>query len=144
MWRAIVAMAHADKVIEPEEKEMIENYLSRVPFSDKQRQVLLGDIEKQRDVAQMFEFVTEPEDQGDFFQFARMMVWSDGDFDAQEKKILEHLEKNQMKSLNHARLEELVRLSRQDSKLRRLREDEAFEDEARNKLSLGAILGKFL
>lgn len=144
MWRAIVAMAHADKIIEPEEREMVENYLDKVPFSKKQREVLLADLQKQKDVALMFEMVTDPEDRSAFFQFARMMVWSDGDLDAQEKKILDHLEKSQMNSLNSDWLEEMVRLSRQDSRFSRLKEDEAFERDARNKLSMGAMLGKFL
>jgi uncharacterized membrane protein YebE (DUF533 family) len=143
MWRAVVAMAHADKIVEPEEKELIESYLSKIPFSEQQKEILRRDLEKQRDVAQMFELITDPEDQGEFFQFARMLVWSDGDYDAQEKKILEYLEHIQMRSLNRDRLREMVKLSRQDSRLQRLREDEMLAGEASHRLSIGAIFKSF-
>lgn len=143
MWRAVVAMAHADKTIEPAEKEMIENYLDKVPFSPKQREVLKKDLEKQRNVGQMFELVTDPEDQGEFFNFARMLVWSDGDFDAQEKKILGYLEKTHLRSLNHARLTQMVRLSRQDARLNRLKENETFQREASGKLGIGSMFANF-
>jgi uncharacterized membrane protein YebE (DUF533 family) len=139
MWRAVVAMAHADKVIEPEEKEFIENYINRLPFSEKQRETLRRDLEKQRDVAQMFELVTEPEDQSEFFMFARMLVWSDGDYDAQEKKILEYLESTQMRSLNHDRLEEMVRMSREDAILQRISENKELEKDASGMLGIKAI-----
>lgn len=43
-----------------------------------------------------FIYSIDPRDKKDFFKFARVLSWSDGDFDAQEKHIVETLEKIHM------------------------------------------------
>lgn len=144
MWRAVVAMAHADKIIEPAEVEAVEQYLSVIPFSDEQKRILREDLEQGKDVSKMFDLVTDTKDRVDFFQFARMIVWSDGDLDAQEKRILEKLEKKQAESLDHKNLKEMVRKSRLDSRIDRVVEDAGFAQDAGNRLGIWAIISKLI
>lgn len=93
MWRAIFAMAHADGVVTPEETEFLTEYMTSMPFSDEQRKTLMDDLGRPQDIGDMFSKIEDPADRTRFFFFARMLVWSDGDFDAQERRILDKLKK---------------------------------------------------
>lgn len=140
MWRAVFAMAHADHVVTEEERGFVQNYLIHVPFSDEQRVVLLSDMNDPQDVSEMFSMVSDPEDQGQFFQFARELVWCDGDLEAQEKAIKERLESRQIDKVGLAKMENELRKSRADSKMQKTAEGRAFDEEAKATLGFGSFL----
>ena len=140
MWRAVIAMAHADKYLAPQEEEFVDQYLSHVPFSSSQKQILIDDILNPKSVVQMFDKIEAPEDQGEFFSFARMMAWCDGDFHRQEEEILNKLKEAQMSALDPDRLKDMVANTRNSGRLQRFQERRKFEEEAHDKLSLGAII----
>ena len=94
MWRAVVAMVHADGVVTPHELNFINRYISDLSLSREQLQQIADDLKIEQDVYQMFSLIKTPEDKRDFFALARALSWCDGDFDAQEEKILEQLELN--------------------------------------------------
>lgn len=94
MWRAVFAMAHADGVVTPHEIDFLHNQMRDIPFSDGQLQTLAGDLGAAQDIHVMFRQITNPQDRADFFKFARVLSWSDGDYDAQEQHILETLEQD--------------------------------------------------
>jgi len=106
MWRAIVAMVHADGIVTPQELAFVQENTKDLPFTDAQRQVLISDFQTPRDVFTMFSQVTSPKDRRDFFILARALCWSDGDYDRQEKNIMEVLEGFQIESEDRALLEE--------------------------------------
>ncbi len=91
MWRTIVAMVHADGVITPHEVSFIREYTQDVPMSPGQSDQLNRDLKAPQNVYQMFEQITQPVDQRDFFALARLLCWSDGDFQKQEQAILSML-----------------------------------------------------
>jgi hypothetical protein len=93
MWRAVFAMAYADGSLALEEQGLLYDYLDTVPFSDEQLEILREDVATPQDVDEMFLRVTEPEDRRIFFEMARTLVWCDGDYDAQEKVIIERLKR---------------------------------------------------
>lgn len=104
MWRAVFAMAHADGHVSDEERRFMENYLAGLALTDEQRQILTLDITQVQDVAHMYGKITSEKDTEDFFSFARLLVWCDGNFDEQEKRIMEMLRKRQDTPLGTERL----------------------------------------
>ncbi|NCC21325.1 MAG: TerB family tellurite resistance protein [Alphaproteobacteria bacterium] len=113
MWRAIFAMAHADGIVTAEESEFMTEYLEHVDFSDAQRKILEEDMRSQQSVPDMFAKITEQSDRSQFFYFARLLAWCDGDFDAQEQAILDKLKVSHLAGLDM----ELISKSVRDSAL---------------------------
>lgn len=93
MWRAVVAMVHADGVVTPHELSFIHDHISRLELSDGQLDVIKQDLKTAQDVYERFMVISDLEDQRDFFALARALSWCDGDFASQEQNILRHLQK---------------------------------------------------
>ncbi len=93
MWRAVIAMVHADGVVTPHETAFIQDSIKDLGLSQKQIEILSDDLQTPQDSYIMFSKITDPEDKEDYFSLARAIGWSDGNFDKQEKLILKNLEK---------------------------------------------------
>jgi uncharacterized membrane protein YebE (DUF533 family) len=91
MWRAIVALVHADGLQHPEEDAFIQEKIAVLPFTEEQKQVLNEEMKNPSDVNDLFQQITHSGDRSQFIYFARLLFWSDGDFDAQEEHILKFL-----------------------------------------------------
>ncbi|HPF77947.1 MAG TPA: hypothetical protein PLF01_01525 [Alphaproteobacteria bacterium] len=96
MWRAVVAMVHADGVVTPHELAFVNDYLADIDLSAEQIEMVGHDLQTPQDVYEMFARITDRQDKKDFFALARALSWCDGDYDGQEKIIIEHLEKVHM------------------------------------------------
>lgn len=94
MWRAVVAMIHADGVVTPHELAFVHDYMKDLELSEEQKSIIHEDTEQPQLVHEMFGKIQDVQDRKEFFALARALSWCDGDFDAQEAKILEHLEQN--------------------------------------------------
>lgn len=140
MWRAVIALAHADNRIDDQEREFADNYLVHVPFSDEQKVMLRRDLDKAQDVQAMFNKITDRADQAEFFEFARMIVWCDGNLDEQEDKIFEYVKDAQMFTLNEAEMRKIVRETRESGKAQRAAEDAQFEADADKLLGFRAVI----
>lgn len=105
MWRAVIAMTHADGVVTPHEISFINEHMYNFDLTDDQKNQIAEDLRSAQDIFQMFEEIESDEDRKDFFVLARAISWSDGDFDAQEQKILNQLTLNdsQKRLLNESR-----------------------------------------
>lgn len=88
MWRALFALVHADGVVTAEEIRFMAEILEDIPFNGEQRIILNQDITQAQDVTEMFASIADPEDQAAFFEFARELVWVDGDYGAEEQEIM--------------------------------------------------------
>lgn len=139
MWRAVIALVHADHVVTPEEKELAESYLANVSFSEEQGKTLQEDLLEAQNIEEMFNQITEPSDQGEFFGFARMMVWCDGDYDRQEEEIFERLKNIQMNRINPEELKSTIQESRRFFDMERLKENAEFHEEAKDLVSLSRL-----
>jgi uncharacterized membrane protein YebE (DUF533 family) len=106
MWRAVVAMAHADGIVTPHEINFLLEQIKNLTLSPGQLQTLAGDLSMPQDIHTMFTHITDANDKRDFFKFARILSWSDGDFDAQEQHILDVLEQDLKDDDNRRILEE--------------------------------------
>ena len=106
MWRAVVAMMHADGVVTPHELSFINSHIDDLPLSEDQNKILHDDIQTAQDPYEMFAHINNVNDKRDFFALARALSWCDGDFDKQERLIIETLEKSHMDEETMAVLQE--------------------------------------
>ncbi len=146
MWRAIFAMAHADNIITKEEEKFMREGLENYPFSKEQRQILEEDIKTAQNVGDCFQKITSHQDRSDFFVFARLLVWCDGDFDIQEQRILTEIQKIHISTLDFKELMEDVQLSFDDDEKEamRRRTNALYEDIKNDKPSNGGFFGGIL
>lgn len=142
MWRAVVALAHADGRIDPKEKDFVDRYLANVQFSENQKITLKDDLRTPLNVKDMFDTIGDRADQAEFFEFARMLVWCDGDLDAQEDRLFEYVKDSQMAKLDPEKMRALVRETRESAQIQRLVEDEEFQEDARKRVGFGAIVAR--
>lgn len=91
MWRAVVAMAHADKNVKPHEINFIHENTKDLPLSEDQRRILAEDMKTPVSMGAMFKEITSRKDREDFFYLAKSIAWADGDFDEQERAILQQV-----------------------------------------------------
>lgn len=140
MWRAVFAMAHADGKITREEKAFIEHYLEKIPFSAAQKTALKDDLQTPQKVVDMLGGVIDPDDRTDFFQFATMMAWSDGEYHAREREIMENLASDKDGEKNRQKILESLRQAKTAGALRRALENEEYKKQAGKIESLSTIV----
>lgn len=88
MWRTLFAMSHADDVVTEEEIRFMTEALEDIPFSVEQQEILKDDIATPKDIVEMFGKISDAKDQAEFFNFARELVWIDGDYGEEEQEIM--------------------------------------------------------
>lgn len=93
MWRAVFALSHADHAVSDEEQKFMFRALASEDFSEGQKEILEQDMRIAQDPARHFARISDQRDRTQFFYFARMLLWSDGDFAKQEQEIMTALEK---------------------------------------------------
>lgn len=115
MWRAVVAMVHADQRVMPQEKDFVQNILAEENFSEEQREALIQDLMNPNTCSKMFTRIKDTHDIEDYFVYARSISWCDGDFACQEAEIINRLDvvyqdEQAMNLLHHSRdlLEEVA------------------------------------
>lgn len=100
MWRTLFAVAHADNIVTDEEIAFMAHILEDIQFSEEQTSILKGDIMTPKDVELMFDGVTDSNDRTEFFDFARDLVWVDGDFALEEQSVMVKLLQTHFKDIN--------------------------------------------
>lgn len=100
MWRAVIALAHADHVLKPEEVKFIEDKIKHGKMDDKQIALLLSDSETPAKLEDVLPKVTEPSDRSMLVYYARLLVWSDGEYALQEERLLDVLRNNALGSID--------------------------------------------
>ncbi len=91
MWRAVFAYAHLDHKVDDEEIAFMARALEILPLNSEQKEQLERDIHVPRNIENLFEKITDQNDRADFFHYARMISWCDGDYSKQEQEITEKL-----------------------------------------------------
>lgn len=144
MWRAVFAMAHADGVITDCERAFMENALTINNFSDFQKDILKSDMENKQDINSFFKFITDQEDRSRFFYLARILCWSDGDFDAQEQEIITRLKKTHIEDMDFDVMLKTITLELDEDKKTALQQDaRQFHTEEEQNGFFSRLLGRF-
>lgn len=120
MWRAVVALCHADGVVRTEERSYIKQFYAIVPFSEDQRAALERGLETPEKIEDILPHVTDAHDRAELLFFARMLFWSDGDFDAQENRILELIRNDVLNRVDLDQSAEMVSRANREKELRAL------------------------
>ena len=123
MWRTIFALAHADHVITPEERKFMTQALESLSLSEGQREVLEDDMEWPHDIGEMFLGITDQRDRSRLFYVARLLLWSDGDFDEKEQKILIDLARVHYKTVDVGEMMKRVEMELEDEHRQWITED---------------------
>jgi hypothetical protein len=115
MWRSIFAIAHADEIVTSEERTFMNKIMMDQPFSETQLSILQCDIEQKQDIKFLFGKISDQQDRSEFFNYARTLVWADGDFGTDEQELMTQLSKMHMKSANLDTLREVGHMALEDS-----------------------------
>ncbi|MBI1216123.1 MAG: hypothetical protein GC185_09935 [Alphaproteobacteria bacterium] len=97
MWRCVTAIAHADGLIQPEERAYLEKVFASLDrlydLSGDEKAILYGDLDQAQDVGELLKHVTKPENKALLAHFSRIVAWADGELDMQEEALLDKLNK---------------------------------------------------
>lgn len=95
MWRCVTCLAHADGVLRPEERAMLErtfDSLDRVyALSDDEKSALRADLDTPRDMSDFLPLVQDPQYKSSLLHFARLLAYADGTVAPEERAILDKL-----------------------------------------------------
>ncbi len=106
MWRAVIAMVHADDIVTPHEVSFVNEQTKDLEFSAEQLKQMSDDFRTPQDVYKMFAEIQNKQDKRDFFMLARALSWCDGDLAEQEAHIIAVLESQELANEDRAILEE--------------------------------------
>lgn len=135
MWRTLFAVAHADDIVTKEEVEFMAQILEDVDFSDEQTEILKDDIVNAKDIELMFKGITDQEDRIKFFEFARDLVWIDGDFGEAEQSVMINLFRDHFRQINVDDLIGKVRLQFEDEAVDRRSYDNSDNELKKSKIN---------
>lgn len=106
MWRAVIAMVHADDIVTPHEVSFVNDQTKDLEFSENQLKQISDDFKTPQDVYKMFAQIQTKQDKRDFFMLARALSWCDGDLAEQEVHIIAVLESQEIANEDRALLTE--------------------------------------
>lgn len=94
MWRATIHLVLVDGKVTQAEKDWLNKYILKVPFSEEQKKIIQEDLKSPRDNFQfLYDKITHPPDRAMLVHFANMIFKSDGEFHENEKEFLDMLNK---------------------------------------------------
>jgi len=113
MWRAVIIMAHADNIVQPEEREYLEriigNIFARGSISKEHLQVLLSDINHSQNISDIIPQIKERKYIGRIVYFARLLAWKDNVLDPSEEYLLKKIEASVKEGINFEKVKSEVK-----------------------------------
>lgn len=114
MWRCVICIAHADGIIQPEERTYLEKIFANLDrvygLTPTQKITLSSDLEVPQNLADLLTKVREPEYRSMLIYFGTLLANADGTVTEDEDKLLSMLHAQQMDSLDADQLREDIRL----------------------------------
>lgn len=116
--RGVISLAWADHSLSAEEQEMLQRLIdNNTHLSDKDKASLHKEIMSPAPIDDIWKQMHEKTSRAHLLNIASNLFWSDGDFSAHEKELLNQLERLHLESLNapvmKAELSELAKDLRQ-------------------------------
>jgi tellurite resistance protein len=106
MWRVIVAIAHADGMVQDEERAYLTRIFANMDrvygMTDEQKNTLAADLDnpQMQDIGGLMRFINDPAIRGQVIYFGGLLARADGVLDPREDEILKKLHADQMASLD--------------------------------------------
>jgi len=92
MLRSLVALAHCDGALSPNETSYLKELFEKYPMSFEQQNIIAEDFTKEHELNDLFRNITNKADHKKFFYLARVLCLIDGSFDRSEVKAIEKLQ----------------------------------------------------
>ncbi len=90
-WRCLVALAHADGIVQDEEASFIEKHLANVSLSSEQAAILEQDLASPQKLRLLHEGLVDSAQSRHLIQLAFELFWVDLDFHKAEQKLFMYL-----------------------------------------------------
>jgi DnaJ-domain-containing protein 1 len=118
MLRCLIAMAHADGVFHDDEREYIENMMSKLDLSEEQTATLNEDMVTPQKADALFAQIEDPKFRGQVVYFAQLMAFKDGIVDPSEEDLIKSLHGYSTKNLDMEEIRANVKKSVQEEMAR--------------------------
>ncbi|MBI1216122.1 MAG: hypothetical protein GC185_09930 [Alphaproteobacteria bacterium] len=104
MWRCIIAIAHADGTVQPEEYKYIERIIANMDrvygLSDEQKQTFEEDFKTPQNISDLLPQINDPQVRAQLIYFGGLLAHADGVVTPEEDAILKKLHADQMAGLD--------------------------------------------
>jgi uncharacterized membrane protein YebE (DUF533 family) len=106
MWRVIIAIAHADDMVDDEERAYLTKIFANMDrvygLTDEQKKTFAADIDSptMQSIPELMSHINDPSVRGQVIYFGGLLAHADGVVTAQEDAILKKLRADQMSSLD--------------------------------------------
>ena len=104
MWRAVIAVAHADDLVQDAERAYLNRVIANMDrvngLTDDQKSIFAADIETPQKISDLLPYINDPQWRGQLIYFAGMLAHADGTLDPREDDIIKKLRADQMASLH--------------------------------------------
>jgi len=138
MWRAVIAIAHADGEVQPEERAFLDKTFQKLDavynLTDAQRKTLADEMVKPEQLQNILPLITEPQFRAMLVHFGEVLAWADNVISVDEEAILKKLHNGQMDSLEMNRLRADVRRQVEAQKRDHAEQMKKIHDDKRNPL----------
>jgi hypothetical protein len=115
MWRACMGVVHLDGKVTPEEQKWAKDKMDFIPFSDEQKNILLGDLQGGLELSNVISQVTDRKDKIFLLHMVRTIGHLDGDFSSSEKKAFQKLEEVILANLDLGAIESEIAAMEKES-----------------------------
>lgn len=104
MWRVVIAIAHADGHLHPDERAYFEriiiNLRQREGLSAQQEDILRNDLDVEQNIGDLMRQINDPAMRANVFYFGRILANIDGDMHPDEEAVLKRLHLEHMESID--------------------------------------------
>lgn len=133
MWRCVICIAHADGVVQAEEREYLERTVSALErshgMSPTQKVTLMSDLETPQNLADILPKVTEPQYRGLLIHFGNIMAHADGIVTEDEERLLDMLHAQQMTDIDAEKLRADIQKDMEEHRLELEQETKDLRDD---------------
>jgi len=104
MWRCVIALAHADGLVQQQERDYINRIIANMDrvngLTEEQKKTFAADLETPHSIAELLPYINDPQWRGQLIYFAGMLARADGVLDPREDDIIKKLRADQLASLH--------------------------------------------
>ena len=109
MIRCLIAMAHADGIIDEKEIAYISAMVNRLPLTEEQHGIIEDDFDNAKDVYDLLRYINDPVFRGQLPYFARVLAFKDGHLHPTEQELLDKLHANALEGVDMEEIKKNVR-----------------------------------
>ncbi|MDE1153087.1 MAG: TerB family tellurite resistance protein [Micavibrio sp.] len=122
MWRCVIALAHADGMVQQAERDYINRVIAGMDrkngLTDEQKATFQRDLEVPQSISDLLTHINEPQWRGQLIYFGGLLARADGTLDPREDEILKKLRADQLNSLDLDRIRADTKVAVQDEMFR--------------------------